>query len=291
MTLLANYCKETFINIGRNLLMSLASVTTIAASLVVLGALYLFVVNVNRLLAEQAAKAEIFAFFRPQVSTEAAIRRVREIRSYAEVENATYLPKDQILRQMTKNQEPEAQAVYKDLPLPSAVEVKTNAPEQVTTVASRMQRMPEVHKVNFRGETLKRLLDLKAAVNTGGIIAVLLLGAAAFLTVNNTIHLTITSREQEIAIMQLVGATAWYIKVPFLLEGMFHGFVGAALSAATLLLGYVRLHDLVNSRLPFLSLVSPSLLALELLAILLGAGVVFGFLGSYVSVRRLLHVG
>jgi len=290
VNLLGRYLRETLVNLSRNALMSVASVTIIGASLLLLGVLFVLVRNLDALVAEEAGKAQVTAFFKPGTDVEIVLRRIREIRRYAEVAEATYVPKDKLIKRVFKHN-PRAEEFAKDIKFPEAVEVKTHLPEQGRAVAGRIARMAEVHKVNYRAALVERLLAVKRAVNLGGTGMVVLFALAALLTVSNTIHLTITAREQEIGIMQLVGATAWYIKMPFLLEGMTHGLLGALLALGGLAAGYGYIFRYLQSTLPFVEAVPPGMVTGTLVVLLLGAGVTYGLLGSYLSVRRLLHVG
>jgi len=287
---LGRYIRETLVNLSRNALMSVASITIIAASLVLLGALIVFVSNLDLLIDTQTAKAEVTAFFKPGTDTGKVLERVREIRRYPEVAQATYVPKEKIVKTVIGRNNPHAEELVKDIKFPEGVEVKTRQPEQGKAVAERIGQMAEVDHVNYAAAVVSRLLVVKRAVNLGGLSAVLLFALAALLTVSNTIHLTITAREAEIGIMQLVGATAWYIKIPFLLEGMTHGLVGALLAVAALSLGYAHVHHYFQSNLSFVETVPPGVITPTVVAVLVGAGVAYGVLGSYLSVRRLLHV-
>lgn len=288
---LGRYLRETLINLSRNALMSVASVTIIAASLVLLGGLYVFVSNLNALVAKETAKAEVTAFFQPGVSRETVDKRIREISKYPGVAEVTFVSKEELMRRLFPPDNPHAALVQKEMKFPDGVEVRLERPEEGKAIAARIAKIAEVRRVNYGAAVVERLLAVKRAINLGGTVAVLIFALAALLTVSSTIHLTISAREQEIGIMQLVGATAWYIKGPFLLEGMIHGLLGSLVALLVLATGYGRAYAYVEQRLPFIQAVDPGSVTPALLALLLGAGVAFGLLGSYLSVRRLLHVG
>lgn len=290
MSLLGRYVRETLVNLSRNALMSVASVTIIAASLILLGTLLIFVANLDHLLARETGKAQVTVFFKPGTDIEVVLKRIREMRRYPEVAEVRYVPKEEIFQRVFKGKS-RTPELLKELKFPEAAEIRTHRAEEGKAVAARVTRMPEVLRVNYGAALVDRLLAVKRAVNLGGLGAVLLFALAALLTVSNTIHLTITAREAEISIMQLVGATAWYIKIPFLLEGMAHGLFGALLALGGLVVGYGRVYAYVQERLPFITAVEPGAVTPTLVVLLVGAGVIYGLLGSYLSVRRLLHVG
>jgi len=153
-----------------------------------------------------------------------------------------------------------------------------------------MDAVPGIRKVDFGQEWVERLVAFTKAVRIGGIGLVVLLVIATVLTISNTIRLAVFARRREIAIMKLVGATDWYIRRPFLIEGIFLGIIGAVLATLVTGLGYERIVTSAHATVPFLPIVPPEdvLMSMSLSLAILGA--VLGGIGSLISMRRFLKV-
>lgn len=285
-----HYFGETAVGIARNGLMSLACISTVAATLIILGSLYLFVTNVNSMLQGYASGAEIRAVFRSQVDERTARKVVAEIQNWPTVARAEYVSRQDMLKEFGQGAAPNYGDLEADLALPLAMKVQVASPDSIKAVAQRIAALPGVEQVNYGEQIVERLLGVRDLVRTGGVVAVILFGAAALLTVHNTIHLAVTSRQQEIAIMELVGATGWYIRAPFVLEGITHGLIGGGIAVLALGVGYSRLDAYLQSHFSFIPIQGIEDVAWLLAATMLGAGVVFGLLGSYFSLRRVLRV-
>src|SRR5690606_9929341 len=161
---------------------------------------------------------------------------------------------------------------------------------RVAEVAEQIQAMRGVAKVDYGKEIVADLLAFTRAVRIGGLGLVLLLLFATVLTLSNTIRLSVYARRREISIMKLVGATDWYIRRPFVLEGMLLGALGAAVASGVVAWGYIRLAPAIQGSVPFLPVVRPELILTDLTLALLGLGAVLGAVASFFSLRRFLNV-
>jgi cell division transport system permease protein len=134
-----------------------------------------------------------------------------------------------------------------------------------------------------------KLLELTYWMRLVGLAIVALLGLCAIFLIATTIRLTMFARRREIGIMKMVGATDWYVRWPFLLEGVILGATGALLAIAVLYFSYSTLASKIMEALPFLPLMNSSLVLLQLFAGLLATGVGLGIVGSLISVHRYLQ--
>jgi cell division transport system permease protein len=167
--------------------------------------------------------------------------------------------------------------------------VEPQRPEDLPALAAMAQRLPGVAEVRYGQELTERLLALVRAAKMGGLSLIIFMALASLLIIATTIRLTIYARRREIRIMQLVGATHWFIRLPFLLEGLLYGLAGGILAAVVLLVGYSYLDQQVTRALAFLPLLfSPRLLAL-LAGLMVSLGVVFGLAGSLLATREYLR--
>jgi cell division transport system permease protein len=214
------------------------------------------------------------------------------LRQNPDVKNVVYLSKAAALAKM-KKQLGKDNNVFKQLPvnpLPASLEVHLHDPNQAKAVAATVRGRPSVDSVNYGGKTADRVLRVGATIEAvvGGLI--LVLAIAAVLLIANTIRLSIHSRRREIEVMKLVGATNWFVRMPFIIEGMLCGLVGAAVAIVLLYASYVGLlrewiqgSDLSSSQVQAISF-------WLLGALLIVAGTGLGAVGSGLTLRRYLRV-
>jgi cell division transport system permease protein len=214
------------------------------------------------------------------------------LRQNPDVKNVVYLSKAAALSKM-KKQLGKDNNVFKQLPvnpLPASLEVHLHDPGQAKAVAATVRGRPGVDSVNYGGKTADRVLRVGATIEAvvGGLI--LILAIAAVLLIANTIRLSIHSRRREIEVMKLVGATNWFVRLPFIIEGMLCGLVGAAVAIVLLYASYVGLlrewiqgSDLSSSQVQAISF-------WLLGALLIVAGTGLGAVGSGLTLRRYLRV-
>jgi cell division transport system permease protein len=214
------------------------------------------------------------------------------LRQNPDVKSVVYLSKAAALTSM-KKQLGKDNNVFKQLPvnpLPASIEVHLHDPTQAKAVAATVRGRPGVDSVNYGGKTADRVLRVGATIEAvvGGLI--LILAIAAVLLIANTIRLSIHSRRREIEVMKLVGATNWFVRLPFIIEGMLCGLVGAAVAIVLLYASYVGLlrewiqgSDLSSSQVQAISF-------WLLGALLLVAGTGLGAVGSGLTLRRYLRV-
>jgi cell division transport system permease protein len=274
--------------IRRNGLLTLASVANIAVSLAVLGGMFLVSLNLQHMARAEARKAVITVDLKPgakSADVEASIwkdPRVKDTQPVSAEESlraifAHYVPNPKAIAYMDKN------------PLPDSIRVQPALPEQIDAVAADLAKLPGVAKVRYGKEVVTKILMLARTIRASGLALLALMGFAMVLIVNTTIRLTIYARRREIRIMQLVGATNGFIRIPFLCEGLFHGLAGGIFAASLCLLGYLEILRYVDTNLAFIQLLySPKLLVSFALAMVL-AGVLAGGTGSVLSLKRYLR--
>jgi cell division transport system permease protein len=214
------------------------------------------------------------------------------LRQNPDVKTVVYLSKADALAKM-KKQLGKDNTVFKQLPvnpLPASLEVHLHDPGQAKAVAATVRGRSGVDSVSYGGKTADRVLRVGATIEAvvGGLI--LILAIAAVLLIANTIRLSIHSRRREIEVMKLVGATNWFVRLPFIIEGMLCGLVGAAVAIVLLYASYV---GLLREWIQGSDLSSTQVQAISfwlLGALLLLAGTGLGAAGSGLTLRRYLRV-
>lgn len=287
------YLREAGRSLIRNRFMSLASISTVALSLVILGVFLLGAVNLNNVAGTLENQVEVTAFLDEKLQAEEIAAVTERIKNLDGVREVNYVSKEEALERL-KEQFGERRdlldSVEKNNPLRNAVEVCTKTPDDVKTVVQELKAMPAVAKVSFKEEIIDRLFKFTKAIRLVGLAVVILLVGATIFLISNTIRLTVFARRREINIMKLVGATDWFIRWPFVLEGMCLGLVGS-LPAAILVARFYRwLTASVYQTLPFIPLLPPDAVLGRMQLLLVGIGILVGAIGSAISMRRFLQV-
>ncbi|MHB1418215.1 MAG: permease-like cell division protein FtsX [Bacillota bacterium] len=278
--------------IKRNALMSIACIVTMAISLFILGAFLLLILNASAVMTSVESEVEIVAFLHPDVSEQVISEVGQELTSFQGVAQVTLVTKEQALDELSQRfgeNHDLLNALGGENPLSSYYRIRVQKPEEVAPLARRIKGLPYLEKVNYGQGVVERLFAVVRWVRLLGTGGMIMLGLAAIILVAINTRLTVFSRRREIAIMKYVGATNWFIRWPFFLEGMLLGLAGALLAGVTLYFAYLMLVDNLRITVPFFPWIEDRVLLWQLLGGLAGAGMSLGALGSVVSVRRFLQ--
>ncbi|HEX2179816.1 MAG TPA: permease-like cell division protein FtsX [Actinomycetota bacterium] len=293
MALRVNYfVDETVSNLRRNVLLTLAAVSTVSISLLLLGVVMVGGEVLTKMVSSWEGKVELNVFLRDEATPEEVKALDSQANGMPEVERVYFESKEQAFEEykrmfkdspaITENVDPNA--------LPASYRIKLKDPNTAEAVASRLQGQPGVDEVQFGGEAMKRLLKFTGVVRTILVIAIVLTLGAAILLIANTIRLGIYARRKEIGIMKLVGATNWFIRVPFIFEGTVQAALGALVASALIYAGKVFGLDRMQDAILFLPLTVGSGSIIRMFFTLLLIGIVIGVFGSTLALRRFLEV-
>ena len=177
-----------------------------------------------------------------------------------------------------------------DNPFPNSFDVQVKNPDVIKGITDEISKMPKVETARFGQDVVEHLFQLIRVLRFSGILIALFLGAATLFIIVNTIRLTVFARRKEVEIMKYVGATDWFIRWPFMLEGMALGFFGAVIANILLNISYASMMATIHKALAFLPLLPTQPLMTYMTIFLLLAGVGIGALGSYISLHKFLRV-
>ena len=286
------YFREAFASIRRNIWMSFASTGVVVVTLMIFGTFLLVATNLAVMTKNLESTVEISVFLVKDIKDDDRVLLGRELAATKHVESARFVSKEEGLKQLQREMgwEDEDLEVLGDNPLPDAYYVRVDNPGNVDLLARTITRMEGVETVRYGKDIVEKLFRLTQALRYTGIVLIILLALAAVFIIANTIKLTVVARRKEISIMKSVGATNWFIRWPFALEGLILGLVGSLIATGVLFWGYRWVQVKVSELLPFIVLVKDaSLLGMNYwTVILLGCGL--GLVGSAVSIRRYLKV-
>jgi len=233
MSRISYVVREAFTNIGRNGLVVLGAVLAVFISLTLTFGTLVFgeVVRINTL--QWAEDVRVIAFVRDDALTSVPDLQA-EMEGWEEVESVYFVSKADALdeaRVLLSNQ-PATLRVIEDSPdiVPASLRIKPVNPDDYQTIVTRLQATPGLLRVQSAGQAIDAMISLRDGLQVMFWLLALALGVAAVALIANTIHMAIYARREEIEIMRLVGASNWFIRVPFLLEGAIEGFIGAGLA-------------------------------------------------------------
>lgn len=287
------FVKETAISLKRNALMSFASVTTVALSLLILGMFLVMVLNLNNMASALESQVQISVYLKDSLSDVEIREAGTRISKLPGVTQVNFVSKDQALERFKERlgeQQNILNALGETNPLPNAFEVKVDRPERVKPMAEAIAQLKGVENTKFGQEVVEQLFTLTKMLRIFGLVLIVFLALAALFIISNTIRLTVFARRKEIGIMKYVGATDWFIRWPFLMEGMVLGFGGALIAVLLLNQTYGALIHRVYESLAFLPLIPQYPFITNISFVLLVIGTVIGALGSCISLRRFMKV-
>ena len=209
------------------------------------------------------------------------------------VVKVTQVSKQEALERFRKrlgDQDQLLNSLGKENPFPNSFEVQVDNPERIKVLTPQIGQLNKVETAKFGQEVVEHLFQLTKILRFGGILLVVFLAMATLFIISNTIRLTVFARRKEVIIMKYVGATDWFIRWPFILEGMTLGFFGAVVAFILINSIYSGLLTRIHATLAFLPLLptSPLLFYVDLFLLVAGTGI--GALGSYISLRKFLRV-
>ena len=287
------FVKETYKSIRRNGFMSFASISTVAVSLLVLGMFLMIFLNTNNLAQYLESQVQVSVYMQDNATGQELAAVKEKLTKMPGVVKVTQVSKTEALARFKKrlgDQDQLLNSLGKENPFPNSFEVQVDNPERIKMLTPQIGQLPKVETAKFGQEVVEHLFQLTKILRIGGILLVVFLAMATLFIISNTIRLTVFARRKEVIIMKYVGATDWFIRWPFLLEGMTLGFFGAVIAFILINSIYSGLLERIHATLAFLPLLpsSPLLLYVDLFLLFAGTGI--GALGSYISLRKFLRV-
>ena len=286
--------RETASNFRRNITLTLATVITVTISLTLLGAALLFGDAVDNATVRWKDGVEFIVFMDPEISPELEADIRRQLEDSPEVSGFSYIDKDEAYAEVQDllGDSPELVEVITPERLPASFRVKPTdtLPERVDELAAVFRSQPGVAKVVTASETIRAIEDLSSGLRQRVIIIAIVLLVVAAVLILNTIRMALFSRRRDIEVMKLVGATNWFIRVPFMFEGLIQGLIGGVISIPLIWLTnnfFSVINDDVSLELLRGFTVDPSRVwALGFQMV--GLGAIVGTVGSGIAVSRFL---
>ena len=286
--------RQALQQIWRNKGMSTASVFAITAMLLILGLFFVITVNIN-LFTEMLKNNynEVEVFLNDDVKKSDAEDIMKKIDAEPGVKSSAYRSKTEAMKIMKARWGENSYLLDSlgDNPLPSSIVVTVDSMSTADNVIKMVKGTDGVEDVKYYQETVKKLTKITNFLKLAAMIIMVFLIIVSIVVVSNTIKLTVFARAKEIEIMKYIGATNWFIRGPFLIEGILIGVISSAVSAVATFFIYREIISLVGKQ--FMTIMSSPLvpagyLSVNLILIFLAIGVSIGACGSIVSMRKFL---
>jgi len=281
-------------SLKRNKTVSIASVATVAATLFILGVFLLIVFNVNAGVQELGAKLEVKIYLNDSVtiSDKSAIERaLNNVKGVTEVrfEDKTDAL-NKVKQQFGSDSKSLVQGFEKTNPFPNSYVVRVDKPEVVSSVVKAATGLKGIEQIKDVRDVVNKIIKITDTLKIIGFVLFVILISVSLFLIGNTIKLTVYSRKKEIGIMKFVGATDWFIRWPFIIEGMLLGISGAIISTGVLYYAYRLVFLKYTSAILGVTLMNPQfILSTTLWQFMLG-GLIIGAIGSSISIRKFLIV-
>ncbi len=287
--------KQAFVQVFRNRAMSLASIFAITAMLMILGLFFVIVININT--AATMIKQDydsIEVFLKDETTKKQAEKLADKLEAEDGVESVTYRDKDEAMEEMKARWGESGYLLdtLQENPLPNSLIIKMENLESADAIAETAGTLKGIEDVKYYKETVDKLLGATKFIQLAALIIMAFLIIVSIVVVSNTIKLTVANRSTEISIMKYVGATNWFIRGPFLVEGILIGLLSAAVSVVACGFAYNEVVGLIGQ--DMMAVLSTPMVPVEFLVehliwVFGALGISIGACGSIISMRKFLH--
>lgn len=286
--------KQAAIQLFRNRAMTFASLFSITAMLLILGLFFIIVVNVN--MVTESAKQQfdtIQIYLMDETETSKTEEMMSQLSEMDVVSSVVYLSKEEAMAEYKSKWGDKSYLLdgLSENPLPNSIRVKMENIEDSDEVVALAKTMDGIEDIKYYQTVVDKLLEITNFIKLGALVIIISLVAISIVVVSNTVKLTVLAREREINIMKYVGATNWFIRGPFLVEGMMIGVLSAGVSVGLISLVYEKIMEILGQEILLMfsiTMVPANFLIVNLVWIFLALGVSIGAFGSIVSMRRFL---
>ena len=282
--------KEGFRNVWVNRLMSLASVSVLMACLVIIGLGTMIFFNINALLDTVESQNVVMVYVEDGTTDEQLNSLQTALESTENISSVTFVSKEEAFEAQLEDMGEDASLLegLDENPLPDAYKVVVSDLEQFRPTVDKLRELEFVDVVRENSDIADKLIDIRKAVTIVIIGMVSLLFLVSLFIISNTIRITMFSRKLEISIMKAVGATNWFIRWPFMIEGMLLGVISGIVSFGVLAGLYQGMVYVFNDLLAIFKPVAFGAYAGYILLIFLGIGIFTGSVGSLISMGKYL---
>ena len=295
--MLGRNIRDAFKSVFRNFSLSLASISCITITLIIVAISILATLNVNNFAKVMKEDVTMVVFINTETTAEEEEQIEFQLKNMDNVESVEFRSKEDVKNEMAGTSETLRSIMEEweesDNPLKDNYLIKVTDIEKIKDTANEIQKMEQVDAVNYGEGMIEQLITAYDTVQKVSLLVVIALIVVTIFLIINTIKLTIFSRKREISIMRLVGASNFTIKNPFVIEGMFLGILGSIIPILITTYGYLAFYNHFQGYLfssPLIKLIKPEPFIYYVALLVLVIGIIVGMLGSYRAVKKYLKV-
>jgi len=288
--------KEGFVNIRRNRMMSIASIGSVAAALMILGMVFLLIINMNHMVEDVKQQFDsIQLYLRDDVENEQILAIKSRLEGVEGIRELEFESKETALEKMREKWGDQAFLLegLESNPLPNSIIIYVKDISYSDSIVEEVSGIGGIEEVKYYNDIVQKLLSIANFIRLLGLVVIAILVFLSIFIIGNTIKLTVAARKREINIMKYVGATNWFIRWPFFIEGMVLGLLGAILSLAIVYFGYSYIYNAISNQIYMLLttyIVPMNAIIKDMMVIFAVLGMGIGALGSILSMRKYLKV-
>ena len=287
------YTKTAILGIINNRLMSVSSILTIGCCLFLFSVFLLFTMNINYVGEQIKSQCEIQAYIDIEIDGDEALAIASEVEKIPNVEKTVFETKAQAFENYSEQLGGNSialEGLEEEDFLRNSVKITLEDLTLAESTASEVEKIEGVAEVINHQETVDNVLKVTTYIQTASFVIMIILMIVSLFIISNTIKLSVASRANEIHIMKFVGATNWFIRWPFIIEGILIGFVGSLLALLVSYSGYVPLYSSVTESFSLIKLYAPASLTGIIVPTVIAFGCIMGAFASTVSTTRHLKV-
>lgn len=295
--MLGRNIRDAFKSVFRNFSLSLASISCITITLIIVAISILATLNVNNFAKVMKEDVTMVVFLNTETTAEEEEQIEFQLKNMDNVESVEFRSKEDVKNEMAGTSETLRSIMEEwdeaDNPLKDNYLIKVTDIEKIKDTANEIQKIEQVDAVNYGEGMIEQLITAYDTVQKVSLLVVIALIVVTIFLIINTIKLTIFSRKREISIMRLVGASNFTIKNPFVIEGMFLGMLGSIVPILITTYGYLAFYNHFQGYLfssPLIKLIKPEPFIYYVALLVLVIGIIVGMLGSYRAVKKYLKV-
>lgn len=277
--------------LGRHFAMTLSSASAVMVTLILISMFILIAGNVDNFALNVEGSLKIHASI-DKIKTDKEIEAMEsEIKKMQGVKSISFSSSEDELNSLIDENGSVFSRYKENNPMSAAFVVEVDQAGDIPAITAKLNEIDGIEKAQYGGETVEDMIKVFETLRNGGTIFVGILSLLAVFLISNTIKMTIYTRNTEISIMRNVGATNWYIKTPFMFEGMLIGIIGAVIPILITCFGYNFLYDSMNGMMVsnMFMLQKPFPFTIYIAVLLVVCGALVGVLGSFFAVTKYLR--
>ena len=286
--------KQALVQLNRNKTMALTSLFSITAMLLILGMFFILVVNVNLLTESAKDQFDMVEVYMLDDATDDQINTIMDsVKTLDYTDTVEFLDKDDAMDEMKDRWGDNGYLLdgLQENPLPRSIRITLKNIEDSQELVDYVSNFEGLEKVKYNQSEINKILKITNSIQVGALVIIVFLIFVSIIVVSNTVKLTVLARGREISIMKYVGATNWFIRGPFLIEGIIIGILAALISAGVICGLYSLIIANISEQMLVMfstGLVPVAFMTENLIVIFLALGVSIGAMGSMISMRRFL---